>query len=173
MDAQDREAPRTPAQAPTTAPPSGEIMPSFPTRKPPSSPTRPPAALEPIQRTDTSPKMGVSPSPWMTKKKSGVRKIPNSVKPIMPLKTAVPSDRRISAPAPEATTSGNTPRINANEVIKIGRRRNRDASSVASTMDRPCRCSSLANSTIRIAFLHASPTRTTRPICTNMLTDPC
>ena len=32
-------------------------------------------------------------------------------------------------------------------------------------------CSCLANSTIRMAFLHARPTSTTRPICTKMLTD--
>jgi hypothetical protein len=35
----------------------------------------------------------------------------------MPLNTAVPSDRRISAPAPVAMTSGTTPRRKANEVI--------------------------------------------------------
>ena len=50
----------------------------------------------------------------------------------MPLNTAVPSDRRISAPAPEASTSGTTPKMKANEVIRIGRSRSRDASSVAS-----------------------------------------
>ncbi len=43
----------------------------------------------------------------MTEKKTGVRKIPKSVTPTMPLNTAIPSDRRISEPAPEATTSGN------------------------------------------------------------------
>ncbi len=35
-----------------------------------------------------------------TKKNTGVRKMPNRVTPIMPLNTAVPSDWRISAPAP-------------------------------------------------------------------------
>src|SRR5262249_19610374 len=35
-----------------------------------------------------------------TLKKTGVRKIPNRVTPSMPLKTATPSVRRISAPAP-------------------------------------------------------------------------
>ncbi len=50
----------------------------------------------------------------------------------MPLKTAVPSVRRISAPAPSASTSGTTPKMKANEVIMIGRSRSRQASSVAS-----------------------------------------
>ena len=34
-------------------------------------------------------------------------------------------------------------------------------------------CSCLANSTIRMAFLHARPTSTTRPICTKMFTSRC
>ena len=55
--------------------------------------------------------------------------MPNSVTPSMPLNTAMPSDRRISAPAPAATISGTTPKMNANDVIKIGRSRSRDASS--------------------------------------------
>ena len=50
----------------------------------------------------------------------------------MPLKTATPSARRISAPAPWAITSGTTPRMKAKEVIKIGRSRKRQASRVAS-----------------------------------------
>ena len=58
--------------------------------------------------------------------------MPKSVTPSMPLNTAMPSDRRISAPAPDAITSGTTPRMKANDVIKIGRNRSRDASSVAS-----------------------------------------
>ena len=106
----------------------------------------------------------------MTEKKTGVRKMPNRVTPSMPLNTAIPSDRRISAPAPAATASGITPMMNANEVIKIGRSRNRHASRVASWRDQPSRCFCLAYSTIRIAFLHARPTSTTKPICTKMLT---
>ena len=43
----------------------------------------------------------------------------------MPAKTAVPSVRRISAPAPCEITSGNTPRMKANEVMMIGRNRTR------------------------------------------------
>ncbi len=58
--------------------------------------------------------------------------MPKSVTPNMPLKTAVPSERRISAPAPVAITSGTTPRMKAKEVIRIGRSRSREASTVAS-----------------------------------------
>ena len=65
-------------------------------------------------------------------KNTGVRKMPNSVTPNMPLKTAVPSVRRISAPAPWAINSGNTPRMKAKEVITIGRRRSLQASRAAS-----------------------------------------
>ena len=50
----------------------------------------------------------------------------------MPANTAVPSDWRISAPAPVATTSGATPRMNANDVIRIGRSRVRAARTAAS-----------------------------------------
>src|SRR5262249_52552775 len=41
-----------------------------------------------------------------TKKNAGVRKRPNRATPIRPLTPAVPSDWRIPAPAPLATTSG-------------------------------------------------------------------
>ena len=94
--------------------------------------------------------------------------MPNSVTPIMPLNTAVPSDRRISAPAPVATIRGTTPMMKANEVITIGRIRSRDASRAASKRGLPSLCSCWANSTTRMAFLHASPTSTTRPIRTKM-----
>ena len=55
----------------------------------------------------------------------------------MPLKTAIPSERRISAPAPEAIIKGMTPKMNANEVMRIGRSRSREASFVASKAERP------------------------------------
>ena len=55
----------------------------------------------------------------------------------MPPNTAVPSERRISAPAPSAITSGTTPKMKANEVIRIGRSRSRHASSVASRRGTP------------------------------------
>ena len=42
---------------------------------------------------------------------------------IIPPNTVVPTECRPFSPAPVATTSGTTPRINASEVIKIGRNR--------------------------------------------------
>ena len=50
----------------------------------------------------------------------------------MPKNTAMPTAWRISEPAPEEMTSGSTPRMNANEVIRIGRSRSRQASTTAS-----------------------------------------
>ena len=88
----------------------------------------------------------------------------------MPLKTAVPRVRRISAPAPSAMTKGTTPRMKAKEVIMIGRNRSRQASKVASRRSMPDSRFCLANSTMRIAFLLANPTRTMKPICVKMLT---
>ena len=83
----------------------------------------------------------------------------------MPAKTAVPSDCRISEPAPVATTSGATPKMNANDVIRIGRSRVRAAVTAASPGVAPASSVWRANSTIRIAFFAASPTSTTKPIC--------
>ena len=104
------------------------------------------------------------PSQSMLKKNTGVRNMPNSVTPNMPLNTAVPSVRRISAPAPWASISGTTPRMKANEVMTIGRNRSRQASSVAWRRGSPLSRFILANSTIKIAFLLARPTSTTKPI---------
>ena len=59
--------------------------------------------------------------------------------------------------------------MNANDVIRIGRSRSWHASSVASKRGSPSSCCCLANSTIRIAFLLARPTSTTKPICVKML----
>src|SRR5580704_1675998 len=56
--------------------------------------------------------------------------------------------------------------MNAIEVIRIGRSRSSAASIAASAMDRPCFRSCSANSTIRMAFLAASPISNSRPICT-------
>ena len=91
------------------------------------------------------------------------------VTPSMPLKTAMPSVLRISAPAPLARTRGTTPRMKAKDVMRIGRSRKRQASTVASTRPLPLSWSCLANSTIRIAFLAASPISTTKPIWVKML----
>ena len=51
----------------------------------------------------------------------------------MPENTATPIEWRISAPAPLDNTSGTRPMMNAKDVIRIGRRRNRLASTAAST----------------------------------------
>ena len=59
--------------------------------------------------------------------------------------------------------------MKAKEVIRIGRSRKRHASTVASTLPAPWSCRCLANSTIRMAFLAANPTSTTRPIWVKML----
>ena len=83
----------------------------------------------------------------------------------MPPNTAVPSARWPAAPAPVAITSGTTPRMNANDVIKIGRNRMRAASAAASRMLLPSLRRLRANSTIRIAFLLASAMISTMPIC--------
>jgi hypothetical protein len=55
----------------------------------------------------------------------------------MPLKTAVPSACRISEPGPNAITNGQTPSVNANDVMRIGRNRNRAASTAASRRSAP------------------------------------
>ena len=52
----------------------------------------------------------------------------------MPVNTVMPIDLRALAPAPVASTSGATPRMKANEVIRIGRKRARAASTAASTI---------------------------------------
>ena len=62
----------------------------------------------------------------------------------MPAKTAVPSVWRSSAPAPIAQTSGVTPKMKANEVIRIGRSRIRVASTAASQRLRPILMTSFA-----------------------------
>ena len=51
----------------------------------------------------------------------------------------------------------------------IGRSRSWQASSVASCASTPASRWALANSTIRIAFLHARPTSTMKPTCVKML----
>src|SRR5215469_18847521 len=53
----------------------------------------------------------------------GTNRIARHVEAIMPLNTVMPIDLRALAPAPLAITSGTTPRIKANEVIRIGRSR--------------------------------------------------
>ncbi len=49
----------------------------------------------------------------------------------------MPTELRASRPAPVAKTSGSTPRMNASDVIRIGRSRSREASIAASTIAGP------------------------------------
>ncbi len=82
----------------------------------------------------------------------------------MPPKTAVPRAWRLAAPAPVATIMGTTPRMKANEVIRIGRKRRVEALTAASAGVSPASRRILANSTMRMAFLAASPISMTKPI---------
>ena len=95
---------------------------------------------------------------------------PRNVATSIPQNTAVPMTFCAPAPAPAARISGTTPRINAKAVMRIGRNRNRADSSAASSTDIPsCSCFAFANSTMRIAFLAASPISMMRPIWTYTL----
>src|SRR5690606_30035573 len=93
-----------------------------------------------------------------TTKNTGTRNTASTVAVIMPPITPVPIARWLAEPAPEAITSGSTPRMKASEVMMIGRKRRCTASSVASINPLPCACRSLANSMIRIAFFADRPT---------------
>src|SRR5881398_561140 len=70
---------------------------------------------------------------WITTKNAGTNKTARQVEAIMPENTVMPIDLRALAPAPVASTSGTTPRMKANEVIRIGRKRAR-AASIADSM---------------------------------------
>src|SRR3954468_5670529 len=61
--------------------------------------------------------------PLITRKNSGMKKIPIVVANSMPANTVVPIACRLAAPAPLAITSGKTPKMNAKDVIRIGRNR--------------------------------------------------
>jgi len=80
----------------------------------------------------------------------------------VPKKTAVPMACRLAVPAPVAFTRGRTPRMKANDVMRMGRRRSRAASTTASTIPIPFSRLAFANSTMRMAFLAPRPTRRTR-----------
>src|SRR5205807_5422522 len=82
-------------------------------------------------------------------KNSGIKMVAMKVAASIPPNTPVPIERRAAAPAPVASTSGTTPSTNASEVITMGRKRKRAASSAASTGDNPFACSCTANPTIR------------------------
>jgi len=92
-------------------------------------------------------------------------KMAMAVAATMPEITVVPICRRERPPAPSAVQSGRSPKMNANEVIRTGRKRSLAPSSAASTSGRPFSSSPLANSTMRIAFFAARPMSITSPIC--------
>ena len=73
----------------------------------------------------------------MTTKKVGMKKMPSEVAHTVPQNTAVPTACWLAAPAPEADIMGSTPRPKAREVMRMGRRRMRQASTVASMRLRP------------------------------------
>ena len=100
---------------------------------------------------------------------AGTSRTPTTVATSIPLKTVMPITTRASAPAPEATSRGSTPRMKLKAVMRIGRKRSFAASLAASTGDLPFSDSTLANSTIRIAFLAARPISMTSPIWANTL----
>ena len=81
----------------------------------------------------------------------------------MPPTVPTPTEMLPLAPTPCANISGNMPKIIVSEVIKIGRKRIRDASMVASMRSPPLSCNSLANSTIRMAFFADRPMVASRP----------
>lgn len=83
---------------------------------------------------------------------------------IIPKNTPMPMFLRLSDPGPLANTRGSMPRINAKDVITIGLNLSFAAVTAASSRSFPASTSSLANSTIKIAFLATRPTSITRPI---------
>ena len=85
----------------------------------------------------------------------------------MPPNTPVPIACCVSALAPVASISGTTPSANAKDVIRIGRKRNLAASTVASTRPLPCACNWRAYSTIRIAFFADRPMMVIMPTLKN------
>ena len=93
-----------------------------------------------------------------------MRKIAIPVAASMPTMTTVPRTLRDTAPEPVAVQSGTQPRMKAKDVMRIGRSRSLAPSSAASTRLLPSFCCRTANSTIRMAFLAASPISMTRPI---------
>ncbi len=93
-----------------------------------------------------------------------MKKMAMKVAASMPPMTGQPRAWRLAAPAPLEVTRGTQPRINASEVITMGRKRRRAASRADSMRVIPSSCFITANSTIRMAFLAANPTSVTRPI---------
>ena len=87
-----------------------------------------------------------------------------TVAPSMPPMTPVPIECLLPADTPVEIASGTQPRMNASDVITIGRSRSCAAFIAASYTDWPDSRFSTANSKIRIAFFAASATSIVRPI---------
>ena len=77
--------------------------------------------------------------------------------------------RLAAEPGPEANRRGSSPSMKASDVITIGRKRSLAAVRAACTASTPLSTSSLANSTMRMAFFATRPTSITRPIWKYML----
>ncbi|MNI75670.1 hypothetical protein D3C73_1318450 [compost metagenome] len=75
--------------------------------------------------------------PRTTTKKVGTKITANGVAASMPPNTPRPTARWLAAPAPVAMASGTTPRMNASDVIKIGRNRSLAASTADSYSPMP------------------------------------
>ena len=77
----------------------------------------------------------------------------------------IPSGRRSSEPVPVPKASGNAPNSAAIVVIRIGRKRNMQASKIASRVLLPsCRSATSAKSIIMMAFFFTMPISNTIPI---------
>ena len=97
----------------------------------------------------------------------GYMKTPRRVAIDIPPNRDIPMTFRASAPAPDANTRGKTPRMKEKAVIRIGRKRSLADLTAASNRVSPFSNSSLANYTIRIAFLAAMAMSMTSDICAN------
>src|SRR6266568_5536949 len=80
-----------------------------------------------------------SPSRATTSYKTGLTKKPRSKREISPATTTIAKGFCVSLPTPVERAAGSKPRQATSAVIMIGRRRNSEASSVASRMVRPSR----------------------------------
>ena len=97
--------------------------------------------------------------------KTGITKTPKIVPTSIPPTAPVPIDRLPFAPTPVEIIRGIKPKMNASEVIKIGRNRALAASIAACTIGIPFSRLATAYCTIRIAFFAKSPISMTTDIC--------
>ncbi len=83
--------------------------------------------------------------------------MPSPVVVSMPAITAVPSAFCAPDPAPVLIARGTTPRMKHRDVMMMGRKRIRAASTVADSKSFPLSWRVLANSTMRMAFFAERP----------------